>query len=214
MAETLIIRGQRALSAPIPGAPVLQALHPVFTSDSFSGASAEAVGRVSDASMGGLPIRWSGTTGAAAAGDETLRRSGAANVVYAIGHIVPSADLQIGFRLLTLPTPGDVYIDFRRVSLAQGADGLQVFINASGVLTLRRRVGGAWTVLAQPPQVATPRADIAITATGDLLTLTLRGTTIATVTDSSITAPGYAGVSGAGDQSIAWSIADWQVITQ
>lgn len=129
---------------------------------------------------------------------------------------MPSADLQISFRLLTLPTPGDVYVDFRRVSLAQGADGLRVFINATGVLTLRRRVGGAWTVLAQPPRVATPGADIAITATGDLLTLTLtlRGTAIATVTDSSITAPGYAGVSGAGDQSIAWSIADWRVITQ
>jgi len=175
------------------GLPEVRVMVP-FTSDSFTRADAATViGSTTDIVLGGTTKTWLGSTASDgfAIVSNSLRPGATAGGLF-VGFALTQPDQSVSLKLTTLPTAGRVFVDARRTSLASSNDYYRLAITST-TCELRKSVAATLT---------TALASFAVVS-GDTLELQVRGATLtvykngvaeASVTDTSLTAGGHAGI--------------------
>ena len=180
--------------AVVAAPPVVVVPATVTTSDAFTGADESIVGRSSDSTLGGTPAAWGLLTNTAPymITSGVLRRgSTAATQFGGLPHSSPDGSVTV--KITAFPVGGDMWLDFRRVSLAT-SDTYRVTITSAGFAALSKRTGGSTTTLGVNTQLALNDI-LTLDCVGSTIALKRNGETIGTITDSSLSAAGYAGIS-------------------
>jgi hypothetical protein len=199
---TLLLTSDRALTAPLPGNPVVPAS--VRLSDSFTTADLPDInGRVTDSALGGTASTWirNGQSLVGITGGKLVKPAGSGNDVYFVGHKAPSADYETGF--VASAFGGVTYLEVRKQSSLStaAADAYRCSISGNGTMGLMKRVGGASSTLI-PYSIAHKAGDkIALRCKGTTISIVVNDTVAGQVVDASLTSAGWTGLGGTGDGS-------------
>lgn len=127
-----------ALSAPIPGTPILTPANPVVTSEGFSGAAGNiAAGRYTDiAPAGGTAVQWEGSSGGIALDGSGHFVRGAAGGTWTQYLNVGAVDVQAEYKVITMPTVASLRLLAKYNPTTPSNGYCQAVIAPAGVLTL------------------------------------------------------------------------------
>lgn len=180
------------LDLPAKHAPVSSRLW----SDSFSGGNTETIlGRSTDQQLGGaVPTVWTGADALKISNGKAVPRG--FHATWFEGAQATSSNYEFGVKLDVLPTdPSGFYIDVRRQATVGSPDGYRARVNPNGDVILTKRTGGSNTDLVAGINITVP-ALISLQVMDDVLQLSIDREPMATIKDSSVSAPGYAGLAG------------------
>lgn len=145
----------------------------VFTSDSFS-EPGDLAGRMTDAALGGTPVRWVGDTGifyseggAVAFGD--------ADVAGSVGVEVPADNLELSFTVSGLPTEGFLTIFLLRDTFDSNPHQIMCRISSAGATIIRDERGGDTLLLGSVNGIQ-PGDKFTIKVEGESITSSRNGT--------------------------------------
>lgn len=191
--ESLGITLSRAVAQGTTPTPVTLVVH---TSDGFSGSNTtNIVGRNSDVALGGTAQAWVGDANQFGISSGQAVRSGLATSF--VGWQEPSADVELAVKIVALPATGtNLQLNVRRSALSGTPDAYRVLVTASGQVDMLKRVNGATTTLASAAATITGGDTIALRVIGTQVVLLKNDVPVRAVTDTSITAAGFAGLVG------------------
>lgn len=184
---------------------------PLYT-DTFSDADAALVtGRPVDNKLGGsIAEQWTftGTAGEIVLSGGRLARP-ADGATYVAATPVSYPDYEFSFRMVQLHAANALYIVARRSSpvLSPTPDDYRLTVEGTGGLQLRKRVAGTVTLLGGSSGTMSAGDRIGLRVLGDQISVVHNGVVVSTVTDTSLSAAGWVGVSGSGSAS-GWIIDD------
>lgn len=138
----------------------------IFTSDSFS-QDGDLSGRLSDATLGGIPVRWSGDTGIVYSEGGAVAFGGT-DVSGSVGVEVPTDNLELSFTVPELPTEGQFIIFLLRDTFGSNPHQIMFRINTTGGAIIRDERGSDTLLL----------GDVTGSQPGDKFTIKVEGESI------------------------------------
>jgi hypothetical protein len=169
----------------------------VLTSDTFTG-SGELIGRSTDIAAGGTAMTWAGDANNALAVANGRLTRGANNVNVFAGVLTNSMNVEAKVTLVNLPTGDGIFLDLHRATATSDytVTRYEAQVIVTGALRLTKCTGGTITVLGEAGTIGNAAAGdtVILRYAGGRIILLVNGTTAASVADTSITTPGYAGL--------------------
>lgn len=184
------------------GTPAAPAARARWTSDMFTAATGELVGKSTDAALGGAAKTWTGTTGAVvinASGQ--LEQTTPGNFV--VGVAMPHPDYEVSVRLPALPTVNSIILGLRRAAVSLGQDTLYLDVASTGAMVFGKRVSSVFTGLATGFGTAAAGDRVSLGILRGVVTVRLNGIDVLTYPLSStdqttFAAAGAFAISGSG----------------
>lgn len=196
----IIIQSNVDFTNPLPGTPV--APPRTLNSDSFNRANtSDIVGSKSDAALGGVGGVWEGTGAGVGISNQKMVRGGGTGSFTALQR-VHEPNYEVSVKVESGATGGTtIYLVGR-----QSGTGTDTSVNWYGLwfgaasCTLRKRSGGTLAALSSSITFALG-SRVGLRMIGNQIHVVVNDQVVFTVTDDSISTPGYAGITGSGSSA-------------
>lgn len=208
--DMMFIIAAAALGVPLtsgataaPAAAPTRYTIPLFTDTFTNNTGALVTGRVADNLLGGgRAVAWdyNGGAGEITVDNGALRKPAAGGNYFAGLPVGATPDYEFTFKLTQLHLGQSLYIVARRASpvLSPAPDDYRLTMEANGAMRMVKRVGGVSTEIGSISGNTVAGDRIGLRVIGTRIEVLRNHATVLTVTDTSLSAPGWVGVSGPG----------------
>lgn len=196
----IIIQSNVDFTNPLPGTPV--APPRTLNSDSFNRANtSDIIGSKSDAALGGVGGVWEGTGAGVGISNQKMVRGGGTGSFTALQR-VHEPNYEVSFKVESGATGGTTfYLAGRRSGTGtdSSVNWYALWFGAASC-TLRKRSGGTLSTISSSMSFA-PGSRVGLRMIGNQIHVVVNDQVVFTVTDDSISTPGYAGITGSPDSA-------------